>query len=48
MIKLILTIVAVFGLTLNAMADQDTAPTDTVPSQTLYRQTLYRQMLHRQ
>lgn len=32
MIKLILTIVAVFGLTLNAMADQDTAPTDTVPT----------------
>jgi carboxyl-terminal processing protease len=35
MIKLILTIVAVFGLTLNAMADQDTAPTDTVPTDTV-------------
>ena len=34
MIKLILTIVAVFGLTLNAMADQDTAPTDTAPTDT--------------
>ena len=32
MINLILTIVAVFGLTLNAMADQDTAPTDTAPT----------------
>ena len=35
MIKLILTIVAVFGLTLNAMADQDTAPTDTAPTDTV-------------
>ena len=34
MINLILTIVAVFGLTLNAMADQDTAPTDTAPTDT--------------
>ena len=32
MINLILTIVAMFGLTLNAMADQDTAPTDTAPT----------------
>jgi len=34
MINLILTIVAMFGLTLNAMADQDTAPADTVPTDT--------------
>ena len=32
MIKLILSIVAVFGLTLNAMAEQDTVSTDIVPS----------------
>ena len=32
MIKFILTIAAVFGLTLNAMAEQDTVPTDIVPS----------------
>jgi|APSaa5957512535_1039671.scaffolds.fasta_scaffold05635_5 carboxyl-terminal processing protease len=35
MINLILTIVAMFGLTLNAMADQDTAPADTVPTDTV-------------
>ena len=35
MINLILTIVAMFGLTLNAMADQDTAPTDTAPTDTV-------------
>ena len=40
MIKLILTIVAVFGLTLNAMADQDTAPTDTVPTDTVPTDTV--------
>ncbi len=40
MIKLILTIVAVFGLTLNAMADQDTAPTDTAPTDTVPTDTV--------
>ena len=35
MINLILTIVAMFGLTLNAMAGQDTAPADTVSTDTV-------------